>query len=88
MSVERPIVLAARRADSGLAPAVAPRNPLVGIMAANSPLHDLLLAAAGIPLVMTSGNLSEEPIVTDNDGRTHPAARHCRSVRCCTIATS
>ena len=66
MSVERPIVLAARRADSGLAPAIAPRNPLVGIMTANTPLHDLLLAAAGVPLVMTSGNLSEEPIVTDN----------------------
>jgi hydrogenase maturation protein HypF len=35
-------------------------------MTANTPLHDLLLAAAGVPLVMTSGNLSEEPIVTDN----------------------
>jgi hydrogenase maturation protein HypF len=66
LSVERPIVLAARRDDSGLAPSVAPRNPLVGVLAANSPLHDLLLAAAGVPLVMTSGNLSEEPIVIDN----------------------
>jgi hydrogenase maturation protein HypF len=66
MSVERPIVLATRRTDAGLAEAIAPRNPLVGIMAANSPLHDLLLAAARVPLVMTSGNLSEEPIVTDN----------------------
>jgi hydrogenase maturation protein HypF len=66
MSVERPIVLAARRADSGLAPSVAPGNPLVGVLAANSPLHELLLAAAGTPLVMTSGNLSEEPIICDN----------------------
>jgi hydrogenase maturation protein HypF len=67
MSPERPIVLAARREPSRLAPAVAPRNPLVGLLAANSPLHDLLLTAAGVPLVMTSGNLSEEPIVRDND---------------------
>ena len=67
MSVERPIVLAARREDSRLAPSVAPANPLVGVLAANSPLHDLLLTAVGTPLVMTSGNLSEEPIICDND---------------------
>jgi hydrogenase maturation protein HypF len=67
LSVERPIVLAARRPDSGLAMGVAPSNPLVGVLVANSPLHDLLLAAAGVPLVMTSGNLSEEPIICDND---------------------
>jgi len=67
MSVERPIVLAARRPDAGLAAGVAPSNPLVGVLVANSPLHDLLLAAAGMPLVMTSGNLSEEPIICDND---------------------
>jgi hydrogenase maturation protein HypF len=36
-------------------------------MVANSPLHDLLLEAAGVPLVMTSGNLSEEPIACDNN---------------------
>jgi hydrogenase maturation protein HypF len=66
VSVARPIVLAPRRDDSGLAPSVAPRNPLVGVLAANSPLHDLLIGAAGVPLVMTSGNLSDEPIVTDN----------------------
>jgi hydrogenase maturation protein HypF len=67
MSVERPIVLARRRESSGLARSIAPRNPLVGLMVANSPLHDLLLEAAGVPLVMTSGNLSEEPIVCDNN---------------------
>jgi hydrogenase maturation protein HypF len=67
MSPERPIVLAARRADARLAAGVAPGNPLVGVMVANSPLHDLLLLAAGIPLVMTSGNVSEEPIVIDNN---------------------
>jgi hydrogenase maturation protein HypF len=65
-SPERPIVLVRRRPDAALSPLVAPDNPLVGILLANSPLHDLLLAAAGVALVMTSGNLSEEPIVTDN----------------------
>ena len=67
MAVERPIVLARRRGGAALAAAIAPRNPLVGIMLANSPLHDLVLEAAGVPLVMTSGNLSEEPIVVDNN---------------------
>ena len=60
-SVERPIVLVTRRADSGLAVEVAPDNPLVGLLLAYSPLHHLLLARTG-PLVMTSGNLSEEPM--------------------------
>src|SRR5262249_12413536 len=69
---ERPIVLAARRADSGLAAGVAPNNPLVGLLLANSPLHDLLLEAAGMPLVMTSGNISEEPIVIDNSDALFP----------------
>jgi hydrogenase maturation protein HypF len=67
ISVERPIVLARRRTDSGLAEALAPNNPLVGIMVANTPLHDLLLQAAGMALVMTSGNVAEEPIVVDNN---------------------
>ena len=61
--VERPIVLVTRRAGSGLAAELAPGNPLVGLMLAYTPLHHLLLAAAGRPLVMTSGNLSGEPIV-------------------------
>ncbi len=62
-SVERPIVLLPRRADSGLAPEIAPGNPMVGLLLAYTPLHHLLLADAGRPLVMTSGNLSEEPMV-------------------------
>jgi hydrogenase maturation protein HypF len=45
--------------------AVAPGNPLIGVMLPYSPLHELLLAGRG-PLVMTSGNLSNEPIVIDN----------------------
>jgi hydrogenase maturation protein HypF len=61
-SVERPIVLAPRREAATLAPGVAPRNPMVGLLLPYSPLHHLLLAETGLPLVMTSGNLSEEPI--------------------------
>jgi hydrogenase maturation protein HypF len=65
-SVERPIVLVRRRRCATLGSLLAPGNPLVGILLANTALHDLLLAGAGRPLVMTSGNLSEEPIARDN----------------------
>jgi hydrogenase maturation protein HypF len=61
-SVERPIVLARRQLGSELASEVAPGSPLVGLLLAYTPLHHLLLAEAGRPLVMTSGNLSEEPM--------------------------
>ncbi len=50
---------------SSVSDAVAPGNPLIGVMLPYSPLHELLLAGRG-PLVMTSGNLSDEPIVIDN----------------------
>jgi hydrogenase maturation protein HypF len=63
---ERPIVLLPRREPSPIADAVAPGNRMLGVMLPYSPLHHLLLADAGRPLVMTSGNLSDEPIVVDN----------------------
>ena len=67
LSPERPIVLVRRREDSGLAPEVSPDgNPLVGLLLAYTPLHHLLLSDAGRPLVMTSGNLAEEPIACGN----------------------
>ncbi len=66
-SVERPIVLCRRRPGSPLAPELAPDSPLVGLLLPYAPLHHLLLAAAGRPLVMTSGNLSEEPIAFEDD---------------------
>jgi hydrogenase maturation protein HypF len=66
-SVERPVVLVKSRPWAGLAAAVAPRNPLVGLMLAYTPLHHLLLEAVGRPLVMTSGNLSEEPMAARDD---------------------
>ncbi|MFM8494981.1 MAG: carbamoyltransferase HypF, partial [Planctomycetia bacterium] len=62
---ERPIVLVRRRTDSGLAAAVAPGNEFLGLMLPAAPLQHLL--AAGLPpLVMTSGNLADEPIATAN----------------------
>jgi hydrogenase maturation protein HypF len=65
-SKERPIVLLARREGSAIAPEVSPDTPLVGLMLPYTPLHHLLLAETGRPLVMTSGNLSEEPIACGN----------------------
>jgi hydrogenase maturation protein HypF len=61
-SLARPIVLLERRQDSGVAEEVAPRQKMLGVMLAYTPLHQLLLGDAGIPLVMTSGNNSDEPI--------------------------
>ena len=66
LSPERPIVLVPRRASSPLALAVAPDTDLVGLMLPYTPLHHLLLSDARRPLVMTSGNLSENPIVVSN----------------------
>ena len=66
-SVERPIVLAPKRPASVLTDTVAPNNRMVGIVLPYSPLHHLLLADVGRPLVMTSGNLSDEPIAYTND---------------------
>ena len=65
---ERPIVIARRRQQAGVAASVAPRSPDLGVMLPYSPLHHLLLADVGEPLVMTSANVSDEPIAyTDAD---------------------
>jgi hydrogenase maturation protein HypF len=60
-----PIVLLPRRAAAPIAAAVAPDNPDLGVMLAATPLHHLLLAELGFPIVATSGNLTDEPICTD-----------------------
>ena len=72
-SPARPIVLLRRRADCAIAPEVAPGNDYLGVMLPYTPLHYLLLGGAGEPslptplaLVMTSGNMSEEPIAIGN----------------------
>ncbi len=70
ISPARPIVLLRRRPQSNIAKEVAPGQEWIGVMLPYTPLHYLLLErSADFPeaLVMTSGNLSEEPIATDND---------------------
>lgn len=63
---EHPVLLVEKVAGSCLAPAVSPGLDRVGVMLAYTPLHHLLFDAVGRPLVMTSGNLSEEPIAIGN----------------------
>ena len=64
-SPQAPIVLARKRRDAALANAVAPGNPYLGAMLPATPLHHLFMASLQRPMVATSGNRSEEPIVTD-----------------------
>jgi hydrogenase maturation protein HypF len=64
----RPIVLAPRREGCGIAPSVAPGIPWLGVFLPYAPLQHLLFADSRVhALVMTSANLSEEPIAIDND---------------------
>lgn len=63
----RPVVLTPKKADSALAPEIAPGCGEIGAMLPYSPLHYLLLKDFGSPLVATSGNISGEPVLTDND---------------------
>jgi hydrogenase maturation protein HypF len=91
--IRRPIVLLPKRADAGVADGVAPDNPDLGIMLPYTPLHVLLFGLDGDPpgpdaLVMTSGNVSGEPIVTADAeavNRLAPLAdawlRHDRGIR-------
>ena len=67
-STKAPIVLLRQLKDkSVIAPAVAPNLNYLGVMLPYTPLHHLLMREVSLPLVMTSGNLSEEPIAKDND---------------------
>ena len=66
-SPQSPIVLMRWREDSSVSREVAPNLRFLGIMLPYTPLHHILLRDTGLPLVMTSGNLSEEPIARDND---------------------
>ncbi len=63
----RPIVLLKKREDSGIAPDVAPGQKYFGFMLPYTPLHHILLADTGLVLVMTSGNISDEPISYKDD---------------------
>ena len=68
LSPERPIVILERRRDAAISEAVAPGNRTLGVMLPYTPLHALLFdGVSPRALVMTSGNISEEPIVTNNE---------------------
>jgi hydrogenase maturation protein HypF len=63
----RPIVLARRRPGAPVAASVAAGSPDLGVMLPYTPVHHLLLADAGLVLVMTSGNVSDEPIAYEDE---------------------
>ncbi len=72
-SAQRPIVLLRKRDDCGLPEGIAPRNKYLGLMLPSSPLHHLLFHNCPtsnpypLVLVMTSGNLSDEPLAFEDE---------------------
>ncbi len=66
-SSQSPIVLMKWKYGSSIVHEVAPQQKYLGVMLPYTPLHHLLLRDTCLPLVMTSGNLSEEPIAKDNN---------------------
>jgi hydrogenase maturation protein HypF len=66
-AIQRPIVLLRKKNPNTISEEVAPKNNYFGVMLPYTPLHYLLLQHGFDALVMTSGNLSEEPIAIDND---------------------
>jgi hydrogenase maturation protein HypF len=66
-SRRRPIVLLPRLAGARVAAAVAPGNRHLGVLLPYTPLHHLLLSLTGEPIVLTSGNTSDEPIAYRDD---------------------
>jgi hydrogenase maturation protein HypF len=75
-SSQSPIILLKKYNNTKLAASVAPNNPYWGIMLPYTPLHHLLLNALSIPLVATSGNLSDEPICINE----HEALKRLKGV--------
>ncbi len=67
LSPQSPIVLLQWKPESTVCQAVAPNLKYLGMMLPYTPLHHILLRQVSRPLIMTSGNLSEEPIAKDND---------------------
>jgi hydrogenase maturation protein HypF len=64
-SPQAPLVLVTRHTTSSIAANVAPDNPDLGVMLPSTPLHHLLTADLGFPIIATSGNLANEPICTN-----------------------
>lgn len=72
LSFERPIVLLPRKPEAVLASGIAPHNRFLGAFLPYTPLHHLLFTSTKLDaLVMTSANLSEEPIAIDNHEAVH-----------------
>jgi len=67
VSPQRPIVLLEKKFPHPIAPSVAPNNRYFGVMLPYTPLHHLILEGSFVALVMTSGNLTEEPIAIGNE---------------------
>lgn len=67
VSRQRPIVLCTQKPGNGVAPPVNPRNRLLGVLLPYTPLHHLLMDEGFKALVMTSGNVSDEPICLENE---------------------
>ena len=65
-SPQRPIVLLRKKEQNAISSEVAPRNCCFGVMLPYTPLHHLILQEGFLALVLTSGNISEEPIAIDN----------------------
>jgi hydrogenase maturation protein HypF len=77
---QRPIVLLPKKSNSPIAEQVAPRNRYLGVFLPYTPLHHLIFEEGGFrALVMTSGNLSEEPIAIDN----HEAVERLKGLADC-----
>jgi hydrogenase maturation protein HypF len=77
LSSESPIVLLrSKGVPAHLSRAVAPGNPHLGVMLPYSPLHHLLMADLGFPVIATSGNLTDEPICIDE----HEALARLREI--------
>ncbi len=66
-SIQRPVVLLKKKGDNALSRWISPGNRYYGVMLPSTPLHYLLLEKDFRALVMTSGNMSEEPIAIDNE---------------------
>lgn len=75
LSSQSPIVLLNRtlknKHNKEIAPSVAPRNPYLGVMLPYTPLHHLLMYELEIPIVATSGNISDEPMCIDEHEALH-----------------
>lgn len=61
-----PIVICEAKEDRDISSAVAPFNAFLGVMIPYTPLHELILEKAAIPLVMTSANISGDPLIIDD----------------------